>query len=77
VVIRLNGEDRAQFEGDQLAGGPLDKHDLSRPITLREPAQKPPAPRPRTCRPAPAAELHHLPADGVTGEWDYRTCRPS
>ncbi|HST13315.1 MAG TPA: GerMN domain-containing protein [Gaiellaceae bacterium] len=77
VVIRLNGEDRAQFEGEQLAvKGPLAKHDLSRPVTLpMQPAQTPAGAAP--ANPAGVqrllVELHYLPAEAVTGGWDYRT----
>ena len=77
VAIRLNGEDRAQFEGEQLAVKvPLDQHDLSRPVALpKQPAQKPAGAAP--ANPAGVqrllVELHYLPTEAITGEWDYRT----
>jgi hypothetical protein len=77
VLIRVNGVDRARFEGSTLAvKGALDQHDLSKPLTL----PSVPAGVPSGSAPAdPAgvqrrlASLHYLPADAVTGRWDYRT----
>jgi lipoprotein-anchoring transpeptidase ErfK/SrfK len=77
VLIRVNGVDRATFIGSKPAvRGALDKHDLSKPITL---------PRKATAVPrghAPAdprgvqrrlASLKYLPSAAVTGAWNERT----
>jgi hypothetical protein len=77
VLIRVNGLDRATFIGSKLAlKSPLDKHDLSKPITL--PAQPrrvpkghaPPDPRGVQKR---LVSLGYLPSDAVTGAWNVRT----
>jgi hypothetical protein len=77
VLIRVNGLDRATFIGSKLAlKGSLDKHDLSKPITL--PAQPHQVPKGH----APAdpggvqkrlVSLGYLPAAAVTGTWNART----
>jgi lipoprotein-anchoring transpeptidase ErfK/SrfK len=77
VLIRVNGVDRARFEGSTLAvKGALDQHDLSKPVTL----PSIPAGVPSGSAPADPAgvqrrliALHYLPADAVSGRWDYRT----
>jgi lipoprotein-anchoring transpeptidase ErfK/SrfK len=77
VLIRVNGLERATFIGSKLAlKGPLDKHDLSKPILL------PAAPRQVPKGHAPAdprgvqkrlVSLGYLPANSVTGTWNART----
>jgi lipoprotein-anchoring transpeptidase ErfK/SrfK len=77
VVINVNGESRATFEGDTLAlHESLDRAALSQPMTLPpEPAQVPSGAAPAD----PAGvqkrlvELKYLPTAGVTGKWDYAT----
>ena len=77
VVIRVNGEDRATFVGSKLAlKGPLDTGDLSAPINLSaEPTDVPlgHAPADPAGVQRRLVALHYLPADAVTGTWDYRT----
>ena len=77
VLIRVNGLARARFAGSTLAvKGALEQDDLSKPVTL----PLIPASVPRGNAPADPAGvqrqlvvLHYLPANGVTGRWDYRT----
>lgn len=77
VLIRVNGVDRATFIGSKLAlKGPLDRHDLSRPIEL--PTR--PGHVPKGHAPADPGgvqrrlvALGYLPADAVTGAWNVRT----
>jgi Sporulation and spore germination/L,D-transpeptidase catalytic domain/Putative peptidoglycan binding domain len=77
VVIDVNGETRAQFEGETLSvDGTLDRNDLTHPVPLpAEPAGVPTGPAPAD--PAGVqkrlAALHYLPSDAVNGTWDYRT----
>ena len=77
VLIKVNGLDRATFVGSKLAlKGPLDKHDLSKPITLpAQPRQVPKGhapPDPRGIQKR-LVSLGYLPADAVTGSWNART----
>lgn len=77
VLIRVNGLDRASFIGSKLAlKGPLDKHDLSAPITLpAQPRQVPKGHAPADPRGVQKrlVSLGYLPADAVTGAWNART----
>jgi hypothetical protein len=77
VVIRVNGVERATFIGSRLAlKGPLDKHDLSRPITLpAQPRQVPKGHAPADARGVQTrlASLGYLPSEAATGRWDART----
>jgi hypothetical protein len=77
VLIRVNGLDRATFIGSKLAlKGPLDKHDLSRSITLpSQPRQVPKGHAPADPRGVQKrlVSLGYLPADAVTGAWNART----
>ena len=77
VLIRVNGIDRARLIGSKLAfEGTLDKHDLSRPITLpAKPGQVPKGPAPADARGVQSrlVSLGYLPSDAVTGAWDART----
>jgi lipoprotein-anchoring transpeptidase ErfK/SrfK len=77
VVIKVNGLDRATFIGSRLAlKGPLDKHDLSKPITLpAQPRQVPKGHAPADPRGVQKrlVSLGYLPADAVTGAWNART----
>jgi hypothetical protein len=77
VLIRVNGVDRATFIGTKLAlKGPLDKHDLSKPITLpAQPRQVPKGHAPADPRGVQErlVSLGYLPAAAVTGTWNART----
>jgi lipoprotein-anchoring transpeptidase ErfK/SrfK len=77
VVVRVNGAERANFIGSRLAlKGPLDKHDLSRPITLpAKPRQVPKGHAPADARGVQRrlASLGYLPAEAATAAWDART----
>jgi hypothetical protein len=77
VLIEVNGAQRATFIGAKLAvKGALDKHDLSKPITLpRKPTQVPRGAAPADPRGVQRrlASLRFLPIDGVTGAWNDRT----
>lgn len=77
VLIRVNGVDRATFIGSKLAlKGPLDKHDLSKPITLSpQPRQIPKGHAPADPRGVQKrlVTLGYLPGDAVTGTWNART----
>lgn len=77
VLISVNGTNRATFIGAKLAvKGALDKHDLSKPITLpAKPTLVPKGPAPADPRGVQRrlASLRFLPADGVTGAWNDRT----
>jgi hypothetical protein len=77
VLIRVNDLDRAAFIGSKLAlKGPLDKHDLSRPITLPAlPRQVPKGHAPADPRGVQKrlVSLGYLPADAVTGTRNART----
>jgi hypothetical protein len=77
VVIRLNGIDRATFIGSKLAlKGPLDKHDLSKPITLPAKARQVPkghAPADPRGVQKRLVSLGYLPASAVAGTWNART----
>jgi len=77
VLIRVNGVDRATFLGSTLAlKSPLDKHDLSKPITL--PAQPRRVPKGHAAADPRGVQkrlvsLGYLPAEAVTGAWNART----
>jgi lipoprotein-anchoring transpeptidase ErfK/SrfK len=77
VLIKVNGLDRATFIGSKLAlKGPLDKHDLSRPITLpARPRQVPKGHAPADPRGVQTrlVSLGYLPSAAVTGAWNART----
>ena len=77
VLIRVNGIDRATFIGSKLAlKGPLDKHDLSKPITLpTQPRQVPKGHAPANPRGVQKrlVSLGYLPASAVGGSWNART----
>jgi hypothetical protein len=77
VLVRVNGLDRARFIGTTLAlKGPLDKHDLSKPITLPvQPRQVPKGHAPADPRGVQKrlVSLGYLPAHAVTGSWTART----
>ena len=77
VVIKLNGLDRAKFVGSKLAlKGSLDKHDLSRPITLpARPNQVPKGHAPADPRGVQKrlVSLGYLPAHAISGVWNART----
>jgi L,D-transpeptidase-like protein/sporulation and spore germination protein/putative peptidoglycan binding protein len=77
VLIRVNGADRATFIGSKLAlKGPLDKHDLSKPIMLpSQPRQVPKGHAPADPRGVQKrlVSLGYLPAGAVTGAWSART----
>lgn len=77
VLIRVNGLDRATFIGSKLAvKGPLDKHDLSKSITLpAQPQQVPKGHAPADPRGVQKrlVSLGYLPAEAVTGAWNART----
>jgi hypothetical protein len=77
VLIRVNGTDRATFIGSRLAlKGPLDKHDLSKPITLpAKPRQVPRGHAPADARGVQKrlVSLNYLPAEAANGTWDART----
>ena len=77
VLIRVNGVDRATFIGAKLAvRGPLDKHDLSKPITLsKQPTSVPKGPAPPDARGVQRrlATLRYFSPDAITGTWNDRT----
>jgi hypothetical protein len=77
VRINVNGVNRATFIGSKLAvRGALDKHDLSKPITLpKKPTLVPRGPAPADPRGVQRrlASLRYLPSDAVTGAWNERT----
>jgi hypothetical protein len=77
VLISVNGVKRATFIGSKLAvRGALDKHDLSKPITLPKRATlvpKGPAPADARGVQRRLASLRYLPSDGVSGAWNSRT----
>jgi hypothetical protein len=77
VLIRVNGVDRATFIGSRLAlKGPLDKHDLSKPIKLPvKPAHVPRGHAPADPRGVQKtlASLGYLPPSAVIGGWNART----
>jgi hypothetical protein len=77
VQIRVNGVSRATFIGSKLAvKGPLDEHDLSKPIRLpTKPTLVPKGPAPAGPRGVQRrlATLGYLPSSGVTGAWNDRT----
>ena len=77
VLIRVNGAQRATFIGSRLAlKGPLDKHDLSKPITLpAKPRQVPKGHAPADPRGVQRrlGSLGYLPQGSATGTWDSRT----
>ena len=77
VLISVNGVDRATFVGAKLAvRGPLDKHDLSKPIGLPDtPTLVPKGPAPADPRGVQRrlVSLRFLPGDCVTGTWNDRT----
>jgi lipoprotein-anchoring transpeptidase ErfK/SrfK len=77
VVIDVNGESRATFEGETLAlHESLDRAALSQPVMVPpEPSQVPTgaAPADPTGVQKRLVELKYLTADAVTGAWDYRT----
>jgi lipoprotein-anchoring transpeptidase ErfK/SrfK len=77
VLINVNGARRATFIGTKLAvKGALDKHDLSKPITLSsKPTQVPKGAAPADPRGVQRrlASLQFLPTNGVTGTWNERT----
>jgi peptidoglycan hydrolase-like protein with peptidoglycan-binding domain len=77
VRISVNGVSRATFIGSKLAlKGPLDKHDLSRPVMLpSQPRQVPKGHAPADPRGVQKrlASLGYLPTNAVTGAWDART----
>ena len=77
VRISVNGVSRATFIGSKLAvKGALDKHDLSKPITLpKKAARVPKGPAPADPRGVQRqlASLRYLPANAVTGAWNERT----
>ena len=74
VVIKVNGLDRARFVGSKLAlKGSLDKHDLSKPITLSaRPNQVPKGHVPADPRGVQKrlVSLGYLPAHAVSGAWN-------
>jgi hypothetical protein len=77
VLITGKGVDRATFIGRKLAvRGALDRHSLSKPITLPKKATR----IPKGAAPADArgvqrrlASLRYLPSGAVTGVWNERT----
>lgn len=77
VVIKVNGLDRATFIGSRLAlKGPLDEHDLSKPMSLpAQPRQVPKGHAPADPRGVQQrlVSLGYLPAGAVTGAFDART----
>lgn len=77
VLLTVNGAKRAAFVGSELlVRGPLDKHDLSRPIRLApQPARVPVGPAPVDVASVQKrlAALRYLPRDAATGVWDDRT----
>lgn len=77
VLIRVNSLDRATFIGSKLAlKGPLDKHDLSKPMTLpAQPRQVPKGHAPADPRGVQKrlVSLGYLPEDAITGAWNART----
>jgi len=77
VLIRVNGVDRATFIGSKLAvKGALEKHDLSRPVTLPTKATRVPrghAPVDPAGVQRRLASLGYLPTAAVTGAWGDRT----
>ena len=77
VRINVNGMKRATFVGRDLhVRGPLDQYDLSRPVRLTQhPARVPVGPAPVDVAGVQLrlAGLSYLPANAVTGAWDYRT----
>ena len=77
VLIKVNGATRATFIGSKLAvKGALDKHDLSKPITLpKNVARVPKGPAPADAAGVQGrlASLRYLPGAAVTGAWNERT----
>jgi peptidoglycan hydrolase-like protein with peptidoglycan-binding domain len=76
VLINVNGTKRATFVGsDLLVRGPLDQHDLSRPIRLTQHPRVPVGPAPVDVAGVQKrlAALSYFPPNAVTGAWDYRT----
>jgi len=77
VLISVNGVNRATFIGAKLAvRGALDKHDLSKPITLpKKPTLVPKGHAPADPRGVQGrlASLRFLPGDAVSGTWNERT----
>jgi lipoprotein-anchoring transpeptidase ErfK/SrfK len=77
VSIHVDGVDLSQFEGSSLAAdGSINRHDLAPPgsppaMRVGKPDQPAPA-DPRLVQMRLVA-LRYLPADAVTGKWDYRT----
>jgi hypothetical protein len=76
VLISVNGVNRATFIGSKLAvRGALDKHDLSKPITLPKKATVVPrgaAPSDPRGVQRRLASLRYLPSEAVAGTWNQR-----